>query len=40
VPCADIGELVPASEGITMVLRTTRCEPLPRFDSDEITRIF
>lgn len=39
VPCADIGELVPASEGITMVCGTTRC-PLPRFDSDEITRIF
>jgi len=39
VPCADIGELVPASEGITMVRDGERC-PLPRYDSDEITRIF
>lgn len=39
VPCADIGELVPASEGITMV-RDGRKQPLPRFDSDEITKVF
>jgi hydrogenase expression/formation protein HypE len=39
VPCADIGELVPAGEGITMV-RDGERRPLPRYDSDEITRIF
>ncbi len=39
VPCADIGELVPADEGITMVTGGER-RTLPRFDSDEITRIF
>jgi len=39
VPCADIGEVVPAGEGITMV-RDGERRPLPRYDSDEITRIF
>lgn len=39
VPCADIGELLPASEGVTIVRGDAR-HPLPRFDSDEITRIF
>lgn len=39
VPCADIGEIVPADEGITMTRGSERL-PLPRYDSDEITRIF
>ncbi len=34
-PCADIGELTPADEGITMVTGGER-HPLPRYDSDRV----
>jgi len=38
IPLARIGRLVPQDEGITIVDATGR-HPLPRFDSDEITRV-
>ena len=39
IPAHIIGELLPAHEGIYMV-RGGQILPLPRFDSDEITKIF
>jgi hydrogenase expression/formation protein HypE len=39
IPSAVIGELVPASEGINVV-RGGQWQPLPRYDADEITRVF
>jgi hydrogenase expression/formation protein HypE len=38
IPLTRIGRLVPADEGIKLIDRTDR-RPLPRFDSDEITRV-
>jgi hydrogenase maturation factor len=35
IRCARIGSFVAADEGVTL-----DCAPMPRFDSDEITRIF
>jgi hydrogenase expression/formation protein HypE len=39
VPCAHIADLVPAEQGITMVDSEGE-RPLPRYDADEITRLF
>lgn len=39
IPAAWIGELLPSQEGIYQV-RNGEQLPLPRFDSDEITRVF
>mgnify|MGYP001436873920 CR=1 FL=1 len=39
VPCALVADLVPAAAGYTMV-RGREVLPLPRFDADEITRVF
>jgi hydrogenase maturation factor len=39
IPCAHIADLVPLSEGCTMV-DTQGQRPLPRYDSDEIARLF
>ncbi len=39
IPCAHIADLVPQSEGI-MLVDGQEQRPLPRFDTDEITRIF
>jgi hydrogenase maturation factor len=39
IPCAPIARLLPAAEGVTMLQDGER-RPLPRFDADEITRIF
>ena len=39
IPCAHVADLVPVSEGCTIVdAQGTR--PLPRYDSDEIARLF
>jgi hydrogenase expression/formation protein HypE len=39
IPCAWVADLVPKEEGITMQ-RGGKRVPLPRYDADEITRIF
>ncbi|MFP4057940.1 MAG: AIR synthase family protein [Candidatus Brocadiia bacterium] len=39
VPARRIGRMVPRSEGVS-VCRAGRREPLPRFDSDELARVF
>jgi len=39
IPCACVGELLPPEEGITMTRNGLR-QPLPRFDTDEITKVF
>jgi hydrogenase maturation factor len=39
IPCASIGHLTPPDEGMQM-LRDGQRHPLPRYDTDEITRIF
>jgi hydrogenase maturation factor len=39
IPCAWVADLVPEGEGITMWRQGARV-PLPRYDTDEITRIF
>ncbi|MFH1085185.1 MAG: hydrogenase expression protein, partial [Chloroflexota bacterium] len=39
IPCAAIGELLPPEQGLVMV-RAGVALPLPRFDADEITRLF
>jgi hydrogenase expression/formation protein HypE len=39
IPCAHIADLVPASEGCTLIDADGR-RPLPRYDSDEIARLF
>ncbi|MDP3046356.1 MAG: AIR synthase-related protein, partial [Chloroflexota bacterium] len=38
LPCAAIGHLTPAEEGVRM-LQDGREAPLPRFDQDELTRV-
>ncbi|MBC7236900.1 MAG: hydrogenase expression/formation protein [Chloroflexi bacterium] len=38
-PATIVGEILPPAKGITMV-RDGRLVPLPRYDTDEITRIF
>ena len=38
-PCACVGDVLPPDEGVYM-LKEGRRIPLPRFDSDEITRLF
>ena len=38
IPCACVGELLPAEEGVYMV-RGGRRRPLLRYDTDEITRV-
>lgn len=37
--CSHIGELLPQREGYTMIQEGRR-QPLPRYDTDEITRLF
>jgi len=39
IPCSYVGDLVPSAEGITMIRDGLR-QPLPRFDTDEITKVF
>jgi hydrogenase maturation factor len=39
IPCACVGELLPPEEGLTMI-RDGRRQPLPRYDADEITKVF
>jgi len=39
VRCVDIGEMLPASEGITLV-RGGRAMPMPTFPQDEITKLW
>jgi hydrogenase maturation factor len=39
VPCAEIAEAVEASRGVVL-LRDGREEPLPRFEQDEVARVF
>ncbi len=39
IPCAHIADLVPREEGLTMA-RGGEVMPLPRFDADEVTRVF
>lgn len=39
VPAVVVGELMPAAEGVWL-LRDGEPEPMPRFDSDEIAKIF
>ncbi|NLD72161.1 MAG: hydrogenase expression/formation protein [Chloroflexi bacterium] len=39
IPCAHIADLVPEEEGLLMV-RDGEVVPLPRFDTDEVTRVF
>jgi hydrogenase maturation factor len=39
IPCTDIGELLPDAEE-RLMLRHGETMPLPRFDADEITRVF
>jgi len=39
IPCAHIADLVPREEGLTM-MRDNRVLPLPRFDADEVTKVF
>ncbi|MHB0856213.1 MAG: AIR synthase family protein [Anaerolineae bacterium] len=39
IPCACVGELLPPQEGVYEV-RAGERRPLPRYDKDEITRIF
>jgi hydrogenase expression/formation protein HypE len=39
IPCAHIADLLPPEEGLTMV-RDGEVGPLPRFDTDEVTRVF
>jgi len=39
IPCAHIADLVPREEGLNM-MRDNRVLPLPRFDSDEVTKVF
>ncbi len=39
IPCADIGRILPAEEGVTL-LRADGPTPMPRFDQDEIARLF
>ncbi|MHB9034126.1 MAG: AIR synthase family protein [Anaerolineae bacterium] len=40
IPCAQIGKLVASSEGLWMERVHRGRAPLPRYDADEITRIF
>ncbi len=39
IPCSAIGEVVPAEQGVTEVKEDRRV-PLPKFDRDEICRLF
>jgi hydrogenase maturation factor len=39
IPCAEIGHLVAPEAGVT-ILRGDAQEPLPRYDVDEIARLF
>ena len=39
IPCVHIADLVPAEQGCTMEMEQGNL-PLPRYDSDEITRVF
>jgi hydrogenase expression/formation protein HypE len=39
IPCVHIADLVPAEQGCTMEMEQGNL-PLPRYDSDEITRLF
>ena len=39
IPCAHVADLVPLTEGCTMIDASGR-RPLPRYDSDEIARLF
>jgi len=39
VPCAAIGVLTPSGSGMWLE-RAGQREPLPRYDSDEISRLF
>ena len=39
IPCALVGELTAPQEGLRM-LRDGVCLPLPRYDTDEITKVF
>jgi len=39
IPCACVGELLPSAGGITIVCNGLT-QPLPRFDTDEITKVF
>ncbi len=39
IPCSRIGEATPPDEGVVLV-RDGLAEPMPRFDQDEVTRLF
>ena len=38
IPCACVGDLLPPEEGI-YIIRDGVPQPLPRYDTDEITKI-
>ncbi len=40
IPCAQIGKLVPKNEGLWLERAQGERAPLPRYDADEITKIF
>lgn len=40
IPCAHIADLVPPEEGLVMIDDKGSSHPLPRYDADEITRLF
>jgi hydrogenase maturation factor len=39
IPCAYVGDVVPVEEGVAM-MRSGKRRPLPRYDKDEVTRLF